>query len=132
MEFGQVQQIVQRQAEGHWDKLVTPMEMQFRNFDEIEISGELFDVSMSAKRLIGQRLGVPVPYIQRCAPELQERNLNYWLKELDQHNPLFCRFDDRQLRAMFTKRYALMDSCGKYHFFKASRFQKYFRSYGRG
>lgn len=110
MEFGQAREIIQKQAENNHDQLFPPSVMEFEDFDTIRIGASCYEVAPTAKRLIGQRLGVPAPYIDRCSPELQARNLNYWLRELDQHVDLFCRFQEGRLRAIFTKRYTPMDN----------------------
>ena len=109
MEFGKIKDFIGRKSESFWDRQNKPSEMEFEDFDNILIAGERFNVAQSAKRLIGQRLSIPAPYLDRCPPELQAENLNYWLRRQDDDH-LFCRFDDRTLRALFTKRYAPMDN----------------------
>lgn len=109
MEFGKVREIIEKNASLHWDQLFKPADIQFLSFDEVEIGGSVYDVSDSAKRLIGQRLGIPAPYLDRCPPDLQERNLSYWLAQ-QKSEELFCRFNGGTLRAIFTKRYTPMDN----------------------
>jgi hypothetical protein len=42
--------------------------------------------------------------------ELQAENLNYWLgEEAKKREALFCRFDEKRLRAVFTDRYTAID-----------------------
>ncbi len=110
MDFCQAREIIQKQAEHHWDELYSPRIFEFEDFDTIRIGTNEYEVGQHAKRLIGQRLGVPAPYIDRCPRELQAENLNYWLRQQDQDIDLFCRFEDDKLRAIFTKRYAPMDN----------------------
>lgn len=109
MQFGQVREIIEQDAKMHWDEVVKPSDIRFESFDEIAIGGAVYDVSDSAKRLIGQRLGIPAPYLDRCPPDLQERNLSYWLGQ-QKNEELFCRFNGGTLRAIFTKRYKPMDN----------------------
>lgn len=109
MEFGQIKELVTKQADNHWDELYLPGVMEFQDFNAISIDNQLYSVAGSAKRLIGQRLGIPAPYIERCPPDLQAENLNYWLRRIDQNKNLFCRFDGQDLRAIFTSRYQPMD-----------------------
>lgn len=110
MEFGQAKIIVKEKAESQWDELFTPRNMEFENFDTISINGTSYQVGKHAKRLIGQRLRVPAPYIDRCPSHLQAEQLNWWLRQQNQDTDLFCRFEDNTLRAMFTKRYKPMDN----------------------
>ena len=109
MKFGQIKELVTKQADNHWDELYSPSAMEFQDFNKIRINNMVYSVTGSAKRLIGQRLGIPAPYIEKCPPELQAENLNYWLREIDQNKNLFCRFDGYHLRAIFSERYKPMD-----------------------
>ncbi len=110
IDFGHAREIIHSQAEHHWDAFYSPNIIEFEDFDTIRIGSSEYEVGQHAKRLIGQRLGVPAPYINRCPPALQAENLNYWLRQQDKDIDLFCRFEDDTLRAIFTKRYTPMDN----------------------
>jgi hypothetical protein len=85
-------------------------DMSFESLERIDIAGQSYGVLPSAQRLLANRLRVPHSYLARCPQELQAQNLNYWIKlEGKQRETFFCRFAGNQLRAVFTKRYTVID-----------------------
>ncbi len=109
MLFKEVKELVDKKAKDKWDEYHSPGAMEFHHFDALTINNTVYRIAPSAKKLIGQRLGVQAPYIDRCPPILQAQNLNYWLNQLDVSKELFCRFEGNTLRAIFTQRYKPMD-----------------------
>ena len=110
MEFGEIKELVRRKAETKWDEYHPVDQMIFYSLDALRIRNTLFKITRSAKKLIGQRLGIPLPYLERCPPALQAVNLNHRLQELGPSAELFCRFEGSSLRAVFTKRYRPIDN----------------------
>jgi len=53
-------------------------------------------------------LVVPTDYLSRCPENLQEVNLNHWIRSLGK-TPLFIRFDEDKVRAAFSTRYKPID-----------------------
>lgn len=109
MKFKEAKALVEERSKKQWDGYHPPSQMTFHDFNSLTIGNTVFRITRSAKKLLGQRLGIPVLYIDRCPPELQAVNLNHWLAELNQSSELFCRFEENALRAVFTGRYKPMD-----------------------
>jgi hypothetical protein len=102
---------VHAMSANHFDETLPLNDMEFQSADAITISGERFEVSPSAQRLLTNRLRVPGSYLHRCPAELQQSNLNYWLEqEKKKRDTFFCRFDGNKLRAVFTDRYEPIDN----------------------
>lgn len=94
-----------------FDETILVVDMRFDSLNKIWIAGGEFEVLPSAQRLFANRLRVPHAYLVRCPGDLQAHNLNYWLEqERKQRDTLFCRFDGRKLRAVFTDRYRCLDN----------------------
>lgn len=104
-------EIVTDFGQGNWDQTIPASRLQFEDFDHVteKGTGNSYKMMTSAKRLISQRLRLPVDYLQRCPRNLQAENLNYWLRTLGD-TPLFCRFKDECVRAFFTSRYKPIDN----------------------
>ena len=102
---------VHQQSIYHYDETIPVREMEFNSLTQMWISGKQVDILPSAQRLIANRLRVPFSYLHRCPQELQAKNLNYWIEnEAKNRETLFCRFNDNQLRAVFTERYCPLDN----------------------
>jgi hypothetical protein len=107
--FGQVRNTVEELSRHCTDRLIRTPEIVFDNLQTIRIAGEPHSLRLTAQRLIANRLGIPMQYLQRCPRELQAFNLNHWIKQ--ERNPkLFFRFDDDKVRAVFTPKYQPMDN----------------------
>lgn len=98
-------------SQGNWDQTIPASQLEFGDFDHVQEkgTGNVYKMMNSAKRLISQRLRLPVDYLERCPRDLQAQNLNYWLQRLDDR-PLFCRLKGEQVRAFFTPRYKPIDN----------------------
>ena len=110
MNFEDVREIIETHNKECWDEVFIASEIYFKDFNTVIIESIPFNVSQSAKRLIGMRLNLPAPYIDRCPPELQAQNLNYWMNNVNANEKLFCRFVGNDLRCLFTERYVPMDN----------------------
>jgi hypothetical protein len=62
-----------------------------------------------AQKSIAWRLGIPFNYLHKCPPELQAEQMNFWIKN-EKREQLFIRFDDQEVRAIFTPRYKPVDN----------------------
>jgi hypothetical protein len=96
-------------AVDHFDVTVPITDMEFETLTRMVIDGTTVEVLPAAQRLFANRLKVPHSYLQRCPYDLQAENLNYWLRQQTRES-LFCRFDGRKLRAVFTDRYRCIDN----------------------
>ena len=109
--FNEARQIVEAMSRNYHDETYELERMCFSALDSINIGGEEFAVQATAQRLFANRLQIPHSYLARCSRGLQAYNLNYWLEqEKRQRDTLFCRFDGRSLRAVFTDRYKALDN----------------------
>jgi len=109
--FEEARNMVEAMAVNYHDETLALDDMEFRGLDEMVISGERVELQKSAQRLFANKLRVPLSYLERCSIDLQTENLNYWLEqETRQRDSLFCRFDSRSLRAVFTDRYKALDN----------------------
>jgi hypothetical protein len=79
---------------------------------EMWIKGVSIEILPQGQKLLANRLGVPFSYLNRCSPELQRTNLQYWLEqERKVRENLFLRFNrEKQIRACFSNRYTAIDN----------------------
>lgn len=98
-------------SQGNWDWTISASSLEFKDLDHLveREDGRVFSMMRSAKRLISRRLRLPLEYLERCPRDLQAQNLNYWLRTLGDA-PLFCRFQEHNVRAFFTPRYEPIDN----------------------
>jgi hypothetical protein len=92
-----------------FDKLVDVPTISFDSLQTMKIEGERHVLRTMAQRSIAWRLGIPFNYLQKCPPELQSEQMNYWIKN-EKREKLFVRFDDQEVRAIFTPRYKPVDN----------------------
>ena len=97
---------------GNFDETVSLNEIEFGSLNEMWIGGVGVEVLPQAQRLLANRLRTPFSYLDRCPPELQAQNLNYWLEqERKERESFFFRFNSqRQIRAAFTTRFEPIDN----------------------
>jgi len=91
-----------------YDQVHPASAVNFQSFDEVVIAGHSYQMARSAKRLFAQKLQIPIDYLSRCSEHLQEINLNHWVRSLGD-GPLFVRFYDEMVRAVFSLRYRTID-----------------------
>ena len=102
---------VHEKSINHFDDTVPVKDMKFDSAKQMWIADQPIKILPSARRLIANRLRVPLSYLERCPSTLQADNLNYWIEEERQNrDTLFCRFDGDKLRAVFTDRYEPIDN----------------------
>ncbi|QTA82755.1 DUF932 [Desulfonema limicola] len=104
-------EMVEGISENHHDQIIPLADIEFENLDKAHVCGREIEVLPSAQRLLANRLHIPHNYLVRCPQELQERNLNFWLRqEQKNRDTFFMRFDGFKLRAVFTQRYTAFDN----------------------
>ena len=103
---------VETMSSGNFDETVSLSEIEFGSLNEMWIGGVGVEVLPQAQRLLANRLRTPFSYLDRCPPELQAQNLNYWLEqERKERESFFLRFNGQhQVRAAFTTRFEPIDN----------------------
>jgi len=91
------------------DKLIDVPAISFDSLQTIKIEGERHMLRTMAQRSIAWRLGIPFNYLAKCPPEMQADQMNHWIKH-EKREQLFIRFDDQEVRAIFTPRYKPVDA----------------------
>jgi hypothetical protein len=99
---------VEKMSSGCFDELVPVNEIRFESLERVRIMGEVHPMREMAQREFSYRLGIPIPYLKKCDPDVQAYNLNHWL-EKERNEKLFVRFDGQEVRAVFTPRYKPVD-----------------------
>ncbi|MCK5681339.1 DUF932 domain-containing protein [bacterium] len=107
--LGKVHDRVLDMAKNHHDEFVPVGDISFDGLKSVNIAGESFQMRTTAQREISNRLGVPYSYIRKCPEDVQAYNLNHWI-EKEKNDKLFFRFDNDEVRAVFTPRYKPMDN----------------------
>lgn len=92
-----------------FDRLVDVPAISFDSLQTMKIEGERHTLRTVAQRSISWRLGIPFNYLSKCPPELQAEQMNHWIKS-EKREQLFVRFDDQEVRAIFTPRYKPVDN----------------------
>jgi hypothetical protein len=100
---------VANMARTHSDRLIPVDDVSFTDLDSVCISGATYNLRPIAQQSICYRLGIPIHYLRKCPAEIQQNNLNYWIKHEKNEN-LFFRFDGNEVRAIFTPRYIPTDN----------------------
>lgn len=93
-----------------YDQTINVSEISFKNLDMINIGSDRHEMRNVAQRSICQRLGIPFQYLQKCPPDIQAENLNFWIRQYENNNTLFFRFDGSEVRAIFTPKYVPVDN----------------------
>jgi hypothetical protein len=107
--LGEVFERVDKMAQSHMDRLVPVKELSFDNLDVVTIAGAPHIMKPLAQRSMCYRLGIPHQYLAKCPQELQKENMNYWI-EKEKNEELFFRFDNTEVRAIFTPKYKPVDN----------------------
>lgn len=82
---------------------VTPA-ISFSELTKLETSKDTYTLQPTAQKQICARLGIPQMYLEKCSPNLQGLNLDFWLQQFI-GKKLFLRMDSNEIRAIFTTRY---------------------------
>jgi hypothetical protein len=107
--LGEVSDRVDAMNQNCFDRLVDVPAISFDSLQTMKIEGEHHTLRTVAQRSIAWRLGIPFNYLQKCPPEMQADQMNHWIKE-EKREQLFIRFDDQEVRAIFTPRYKPVDN----------------------
>jgi hypothetical protein len=92
-----------------FDRLVDVPEISFASLDRMRIGDDEHTLRTVAQRSIAWRLGIPYNYLAKCPQELQAEQMNFWIRH-EKREQLFVRFDDQEVRAVFTPRYKPVDA----------------------
>jgi hypothetical protein len=92
-----------------FDRLIDVPEISFASLDRMRIGGDEHTLRTMAQKSIAWRLGIPFNYLHKCPPEMQAEQMNFWIKN-EKLEQLFIRFDDQEVRAIFTPRYKPVDN----------------------
>lgn len=95
-------------ARFHEDRLIPVDEISFNSLEQVCISGETHRLRPIAQQSIAYRLGIPINYLRKCPPEVQKFNMDHWIKS-ERNKNLFFRFDQNEIRAIFSPRYKVTD-----------------------
>lgn len=109
MTLARVQERVENMSRNHIDQLIKVKEISFADLETINIGDGTHILRPVAQQSIANRLGIPIQYLRRCPPEMQEYNMNHWIKQ-EKNEELFFRFDGNDVRAVFTPRYIPTDN----------------------
>jgi len=93
----------------HEDRLIPVDDVSFVDLERVCISGASYNLRPIAQQSICWRLGIPIQYLRKCPPEIQKNNLDYWIRR-EKNEKLFFRFDQGEVRAIFTPRYIPTDN----------------------
>ncbi len=100
---------VANMARFHEDRLIPVDDVSFKDLERVCISGATYNLRPIAQQSICYRLGIPIHYLRKCPSDLQQNHLNYWIKH-EKNEKLFFRFDQGEVRAIFTPRYIPTDN----------------------
>ena len=107
--LGTVQNKVIEMARNYHDEFVPVADISFDNLKSVNIGNSKYPLKTVAQWEISNRLGVPYSYLRKCPEDVQAYNLNHWIKK-ERNEELFLRFDDQEVRAVFTPRYVPVDN----------------------
>jgi hypothetical protein len=110
--LGNLIEHVESMSAGNFDETVSLSEIEFENLTEMWIAGVSVEILPQGQKLLANKLGVPFSYLNRCSPELQRTNLQYWLEqERKVRENFFLRFNrEKQIRACFSNKYTAIDN----------------------
>ena len=92
-----------------YDQLIDVSDISFDSIDTMKIGNEPHNLRTIAQRSIAWRLGIPFNYLVKCPTELQAIQMTHWI-EHEKNDQLFIRFDNSDVRAIFTPRYKPVDN----------------------
>jgi hypothetical protein len=100
---------VQGMSRSYKDRMIPVDDISFESLETINIGKSVHKLRPIAQQSIAYRLGIPINYLRKCAPSIQQMNLNYWIRH-EKNDELFFRFDGDEVRAIFTPRYVPTDN----------------------
>ncbi len=102
--LGEVADRVDRMSRNCTDKMIAVKDISFDDLESIRIGSDRHTLKPIAQQSIAWRLGIPIQYLRKCPADVQKVNMTYWLQH-EKNEELFFRFDDDEIRAVFTPRY---------------------------
>lgn len=92
-----------------WDRTIPASRLKMDEttgemFVERAYSTDRHPLQDQALTLLGTKLGVPANYLRKCPEDLRAKNVNHWLRRMD-NKDLFVRFDGDEIRAVLSTRY---------------------------
>jgi len=100
---------VQSMSRSYKDRMIPVDDISFERLETINIGKSVHKLRPIAQQSIAYRLGIPINYLRKCTPSIQQLNLNYWIRH-EKNDELFFRFDGDEVRAIFTPRYIPTDN----------------------
>ena len=100
---------VQGMSRSYKDRMIPVDDISFERLETINIGKSVHKLRPIAQQSIAYRLGIPINYLRKCTPSIQQLNLNYWIRH-EKNDELFFRFDGDEVRAIFTPRYIPTDN----------------------
>ncbi len=107
--LGSVWNAVDEMSKNCHDRMVQVPDVNFDSLDTVRIEGYPHQLRPTAQQHVCNRLGIPAQYLRKCPVDLQQENLNYWIRR-ERNDELFVRFDGTDVRAVFTPRYTPVDN----------------------
>jgi hypothetical protein len=107
--IGEVSNRVDAMNQDCFDRLTDVSDISFISLERMRVGDDVHTLRTVAQRSIAWRLGIPFNYLHKCPPELQAEQMNHWIKN-EKREQLFVRFDDQEVRAVFTPRYKPVDN----------------------
>lgn len=107
--LGRIYETALAMSRNYNDRHIPVKTISFESMDSIIIDGQPFIMKPIAQQSISNRLGIPIHYLRKCPAEVQQYNLNFWIRQ-ERNEKLFIRFDDNKVRAVFTPRYIPTDN----------------------
>ena len=107
--LGEVSDRIDELSKNCYDELVNVKDISFNDINSVNIGSESHPLRNIAQRSIAYRLGIPYQYLAKCSTELQQKNLNYWIKH-EKNEQLFFRYDGNDVRSSFTTKYQPVDN----------------------
>ena len=106
--LGKVSERVAELSKDCVDRLTVVKGIQFDSIETVRIDSEQHAMRPVAQQEMACRLGIPIQYLRKCPAEVQAYNFNHWIAK-ERHEKLLFRFDNEEVRAVFTPRYKPAD-----------------------
>jgi hypothetical protein len=96
-------------ARFHEDRMIPVDDVFFNDLTSVNLGSDTHRLRPIAQQSIAYRLGIPINYLRKCPSEIQQLNMNHWIRH-EKNEKLFFRFDGDEIRAVFTPRYCPTDN----------------------
>ena len=107
--LSKVMERVENMSRNHADHYIGVKEITFQDLKTIRIGDDIHKLRPVAQQSIANRLGIPIQYLRKCPEDIQALNMNHWIRH-EKNEELFVRFDENDVRAVFTPRYIPTDN----------------------